>query len=72
MDDGVLQQSSNLEEILVILLQSNSIMPLGDGLIKEIARFMEKIEEKVREKIEEILEPRSRSENYAMLIQFLL
>ena len=47
-------------------------MHMDEGLIKEIAMFVEKFEEKVREKVVKILETRSRSENYAMLIQFLL
>ena len=68
----VLQQFQNLLENLVVLLQSNSIMLMDHALIKNKAMFVKIFDEKVRGKIVKILETRSRSENYAMLMKFLL
>ena len=47
-------------------------MLMDEGLIKNKARFVKNFEEKVRDKIVKICETRSRSENYEVLIQFLL
>ena len=64
----MLQQSSNLEEILWILLPIASIMLEDDDLIEETAMYVEKFDEKVREKIEEFCEFWSRSENVDVFI----
>ena len=47
-------------------------MLVDQKLIKNKAMFVKIFDEKVREEVVKILETRSRSENYAMLIQFLL
>ena len=72
IDEYMLQQSSILHAILRILLPKHSNMLMDQGLIKNKARFVKNFEEKVREKIVKICETRSRSENYEVLIQFLL
>ena len=47
-------------------------MLVDQGLIKNKARFMNKFDEKVREPNEENCANGSRSENFDVLIQFLL
>ena len=56
MDGDNLQQSSNLEEFLWILLPIGSIMHMDEGLIKNLARFVKNLDEKWEKIFEEILE----------------
>ena len=52
----MLQQSSNLEEIPWILLQTTLIMLVDDDWIKNQTKFMQKIGEKWERKNEEFLD----------------
>ena len=72
MDGGELQQFQISLKIGESCFQKCPIMLMDQGLIKNKARFVKNFEEKVREKIVKICETRSRSENYEVLIQFLL
>jgi hypothetical protein len=72
IDEHMLQQSSIQLEILETLLQSCSTMLVNDDSTKNKAMDLKKFAEKVREPNCEDCANRSRSENFDVLIQFLL